>query len=328
MKSFASRVVSAALILIVLPAATSSGAEEKTSTPPKTENARAAIETEAPPLPISGREISAESILPADVLARVKLVRAELNRLREHLGKERIGTLALVVTNAAPRQVLFQARSLSSRADQLSFETTRRRSQPRPAPVGEVRPLHVWITANDPLARVKEAQRAVGMSADAAEKPEPVNTEPSEVFSAILATNREVNSLVVETTDPRDVYQMVTQGVHYAARLLAQFPTARRVPHAPPFVHGKQPHDVYGRLLTLLEILSEIGRLSNVNVATIALIDKPHEATLIPSDVYDLAALASAELAAFYSMLPGHPSIVRARTRSRECYWPQGSSCS
>ena len=263
--------------------------------------------------PVSGRALTEETIVAADVLARVELLSAELELLRLHLDREASPKLDLIVSGVDPRQVLFQARSLWSRSDQLSFEQTRRRALEPEAPTGEIRPFHVWMTTDSALKRVREAKRAWGLTTTSTEIERPASTTPSDVVAAVMKANRQVNALMEAATEPRDVYRMVTQSVHIAARLLAQFPVSRRIPPSPKLVPGNVPGDVHARLLKCLALLHEIGTLSGSNVAAVALANPVSRTAVIPSDVYDMAALATAELEHFYRLLPTQGTVAQAQ---------------
>jgi hypothetical protein len=59
------------------------------------------------PPPVSGHELSIQSITPADVFARVELVRKELDDLRFEMGKPNSLEIGLLVKDATPHEVFF-----------------------------------------------------------------------------------------------------------------------------------------------------------------------------------------------------------------------------
>ncbi|MEE8200794.1 MAG: hypothetical protein V3R29_06460, partial [Candidatus Acidoferrales bacterium] len=77
-----------------------------------------------PLVPASGRPLSAEGIIPADVLARVELLRNELDLIRFEMGQAKVQPIEIAVSDASPREVIFQAITLFRKMNQLSFEMT------------------------------------------------------------------------------------------------------------------------------------------------------------------------------------------------------------
>ena len=70
------------------------------------QSAAAASVEDATPPPVSGRRLSApETILPADVLARVKLLRANVDLLRRYMGRPEPPPPLLRVEGARPMEV-------------------------------------------------------------------------------------------------------------------------------------------------------------------------------------------------------------------------------
>jgi hypothetical protein len=64
------------------------------------------------------------------------------------------------VTNAAPREVYFQAQTLLKKANRLAFEFTASLvEQPKAAEVQEIKPAHVWRTLDEALKRVLVVRR-------------------------------------------------------------------------------------------------------------------------------------------------------------------------
>ncbi len=257
----------------------------------------------APPGPISGRALSPETTLPADVLARADWVRAELEVLRFHMGRPKNRQTPLKVTNAAPREVFFQAITLFRKANRLSFEITRTEApEPETPSAHLIRPVHVWHVTNAALERILIVKQHLGLAEAPVEEARDTATTPSDVFAAIVQANRQVNLLLDRRLAPSDVFQKVTLAVNYAARLLAVFPEAIRIPRAPTFEAGKRPVHVYRRLLSCFEILGRIAEQSGISTLRLEQVTAA-EATVTPSDVYDIASLIVSELAYVHSQL-------------------------
>ena len=247
--------------------------------------------------PVSGREVSLDGILPADVLARVLLVKEKVEQIRFELGKpvNRRGNVR--VEGAQPREVFFQAVTLFQKCDRLAFELTGQLGiKPDIPPVDRIRPFHVYGVVNTASDRVRLIREALGSSDEVIEREMPIETEPSEVFQAIVEVNQQLNLMLERRFAPADVYREVTLGIGYASRLLSRFPEAQRIPPAPAYERGKRPSDVYRRLLGCYQRLQKIGAALDTAMVQF----HPQEtdiADAAPSDVYDVASLIVSELA-------------------------------
>ncbi len=260
------------------------------------------------PDPVSGRSITLEQIIPADVLARVELLRDEIELIRFEMGLPRARSAELNVTAVTPREVMFQAFTLYLKAKQLLFEVTGEQEpngllhQP-----GEVRPLHVWRVVGLAFTRTRLVKRELGIDTQAVEKLQDSTKTPTDVFLAILAANRQFDLLLKQRLSTSDVFHQVRQASHYAARLLGQFPGATVMPPTPAFERGKRPVDVYNRLVECYALLHGIAERSGIQTLTLrvsklnAAIDDP--AQVAPSEVYNIAVLLVSELAHLHRAL-------------------------
>ena len=246
------------------------------------------------PLPVSGRAVTESAVLPADVFARVRLVRDELELVRFEMGRPPATQVPFVVTGAGPREVYYQAETLFTRADRLTFELARESEPTAPHATGQLAPYHVFRMVDAALSRVRTAKKRLGISQPVVETAAPGSTTPSEVFTSIVQANRQLNLLLREQLSPSDVYQRVTLAVGLTARLLSRFPDATRLPPEPALERGKRSSDVYGQLTTcfhLVESIMTASGQSTLKVSDGAVLVDPG-----PSDVYHLAQMIVAEL--------------------------------
>jgi hypothetical protein len=78
---------------------------------------------EKTPVPVSGRDPGIrEELKPADVLSRAKLLGLELEVLRQYMGQDISATDVIIVENAQPAEVYYQARVLLDRANSFAKE--------------------------------------------------------------------------------------------------------------------------------------------------------------------------------------------------------------
>ncbi len=106
---------------------------------------------------------------------------------------------------------------------------------------------------------------------------------------------------------PSDVYEEITLAIGYAARLLAPYPDATRIPAEPPFEPDKQPGDVY---LRLIECLRSITRGFDTLGLPVPRIDTSRTDLdkLLPSDVFPVAVTIVSQL----DFLHKHLNIAKA----------------
>lgn len=214
--------------------------------------------------PVSGRLLTQEQILPADVLSRVQWVREEMRLIAKELGKPDISPTDVSITNAAPREVYYWAATLFNKADRLAFELAGvRGAKLQISDTTALRPFHVWQNVDHALQSIHIVKERIGIPEKIIEQESPKNTTPSDVFEALAQASHEINLLLIRRIAPADVFQQVTVSVNTVAQLLSTFQQSTRIPQTPSFERYKRPTDVYKRLLECYEILSDIARLSH-----------------------------------------------------------------
>ena len=258
---------------------------------------------ETPP-PVSGRRLSVpESILPADVLARVELLRENVDLLRRYMGKPGSPQAFLRVDSARPFEVYSQALNLQLRANRLAFEQVRVvRTESIPMR-DDARPADVFSVVDSALAAVLLVKRDLGIDAVVAEKPQPDGTTPSDVFNSAIAAGSEINLLLEQRTSPSDVFQLVTAAVHTAAALHTAIPDGPSLPIEPDFEPNKMPGDVYLRIRGCFDLISQLSESRGSATLRFEVADE-NIAQVSPNDVGDLAALVVEELTHIHRQFP------------------------
>ena len=257
--------------------------------------------------PISENPLSVTGIISADVLARTELLRQELELIRFEMGKPKDSWTGGLATNAHPHEVYFQALTLFLKANRLSLEMTGSTGvQPEIMAASAIRPFHVWTMVNAAYDRILAVKRELGITISIAEQPRDAATTPTDSGRAVVQANRQLNLLLERPFSPSDVYHQVTMATHYTAELLDQFRGVTRIPDAPALERGKQPADVFLRLVDCYERLEGIARISQSPMLHIER-EAAHQAAnrpdFHPSDVYDMATLLVSDLAFFHSLL-------------------------
>ncbi len=259
------------------------------------------------PSPVSGRAVSPETILPADALARVQWFREELEAIRLEMGKPKDRRDTRLATDALPHEVYFQAVTLFIKADRLALELTGSTGlRPRPVPSSAIRPYHTWVLVAAALDRLVTIKNELGIPETVSENAHPPTTNPTEVGRAIVQANRQLNLMLQRRFSSSDVFQQILWGIQYAKALLAQFPAATPSAISPPFARGKQPSEVFLRLVQCFKHVEVIARLSGTAVLHLdakAAKRAVDDFTIQPSDVYDLATLLVSDLTFLHGTL-------------------------
>lgn len=267
------------------------------------------------PNPVSGHSISLEGITPADVLARVQMLRDTLELIRFEMGKPMASQSDSIVTNVHSHEAYFQALTLFHKADRLALELTGSTGiPPEPISLSALAPFHVWKIVNASYLRILAIKEELGLKEIVSERPEDSSTSLTETGRAIVQANRQLNLLPERHFSPSDVSQQVLLASQYAKRLLSRFPQSNIVIKPSPLERGKEPADVFLRLVECYAILEKIAQQSKVPVLHLDL-PAAHKAgrsrQLDPSDVYDLATLLVSDLAYLHAQLKSDDSPKR-----------------
>lgn len=255
------------------------------------------------PPPVSGRRLSdPASILPADVLARVELLRANVEFVRRFVGRQPAPAPLLRVESAQSREVYSQALNLELRANRLAFEQVRI-VRAASIPQEQALPAAVFGVVDSALAAVLLVKQDLGIGDAVAEEQRPESTTPSEVFNAAVAAGSEINNVLQQQTSPSEVFRLVTGSVHYAAALHAAIRKAPSLPTEPAFVPNMMPSDVYGRMVECFGLAAQAFAAMGIETLEFDPGDELSRRTT-PNDVAVLAALLVEELSYLHSRVP------------------------
>jgi len=217
-----------------------------------------------------------------------------------------------IVTNVHSHEAYFQALTLFHKADRLALELTGSTGiPPEPISLSALAPLHIWKTVNATYLRILAIKEELGLKDIVSERPENSSTSLTETGRAIVQANRQLNLLQERHFSPSDVSQQVLLASQYAKRLLARFPQSRFPSETAPLERGKQPADVFLRLVEGYATLEKIAQQSNVPVLHLDLAAAQktgRSRQLEPSDVYDMATLLVSDLAYLHAQLKSNDS--------------------
>ena len=250
--------------------------------------------------PVSGRMIDEDTILPADVLARVNYLNEILDQIRVEIGKPRNIQPEIDVTNVSPREVYFQALVMFRKADRLAFEWTKtKKIEPPLIPSSSIKPFHVFNNVNATIERISSIKELLKIPETSQEKIVDETSQPTDVFKTIVQVNRQINSLLTKKIQPTDVFIQVDLALNYTKALLAQFPEKVNI-EKPGFVRKKSPSDVYKLLYENFKIIEQIFAMSNQKIMGLN-IDKNNKSITTPGDVYAISLILVSELAYLHS---------------------------
>ncbi len=271
--------------------------------------------------PVSGRSISLEEIIPADVLARVELLRDELELIRCEMGAPKEPWPKIVVTNVAPREVIFQAFTLFRKANRLRFEITGGPGIERQLKLPPViEPFHVWTIVDAAYRVVHGTKQILQITEPVEENLQDESVTPSEVFRAIVQANKQFDALYRRRLSAAETFHQMMVATQITAHLLAEFSGTTQMPNIPAFEHGKRPVDVYLLLNKCYARIHSILEYSGIETLTLQIPNlKPNDddsANIRASDVYDLTTLLVSELAYMQGQLKDAvPANQRAYAR-------------
>ncbi len=250
-----------------------------------------------------------EEVLPAHCHARAVRALAEIELVRDELGRAADTRPVPEITDAAPREVYFEALALWRKVDRLAAELgADAGAAPPTAPrLTELKPGHVLRVVDAAIARLAACKARLGISAkapdgalDASIDP---SRKPSDVLVAVVRASRQVSRALERPFTPDDVHGQVSLACAYAAAVLA----ARRAeaPAPAPFEGGRRPADCYQRLLGCL---ARVGaRLEAVGQTSLT--SRGDVPDVLPGDVFDLASLVVGEVAFLHALTPDAPPV-------------------
>jgi len=236
-----------------------------------------------------------DDIKPAHCYARAQLLLAELDLVRDEMGRTRDGRPAPEISNAAPREVYFEAIAAWHKVNRFAAEVGAR--VPRPAPatplLREIKPGHVLQLIDAVLAHLGDVKQRLEIKDTVKESAIEASRQPSDVLMTLIRVNRELSRVLERPFTPSDVYRTVALASAYASRVGTATEPA-------PFERKKKPADCYQKLQQCLEI---VGAAITKKGET-ALSERSTATDINPTDVYDLANLVLGEVAFLHSLVP------------------------
>ena len=244
--------------------------------------------------PLAG---AAEEVTPPQVFQAARTLAADVEALRETMGRPAVTAAAWVVDFAEPRHVYYQAQTLARKVNRLAVQMNGQEQELPDVPLGEILPGHVLGLVRNAHAGITAVRAEVGAPGSAEEIGFDPDRAPRDVFREIVQINRQINLLLDTPIRPADVYGRIELAAAFVAGALTEDPSEPVYGTLPPFEPGKEPTDVYRRVLDCLGIAQRIGASQGVDVLDLNLRREARRRDIQPSDVYHLATTLLAELA-------------------------------
>ena len=233
-------------------------------------------------------------ITPGHCHARAQRLVAELELVREEMGRTKDARPLPELTNAAPREAYFGAIAAWHKATRLSDEVGIRVGRPAPSSpaLKDIVPGHVHQLIDAVLLQVEDVVQMFGITAKVPEASVDASRTPGDVLAVLTHANRTLSSMLERPFTPSDVYRIIALATAYASRL-----TNKHVELA-PFERNRKPSDCYERLES---VLASVGKLIAKRGGT-ALAAHGTLGQVAPSDVYDLAQVVLGEVAFLHGL--------------------------
>ncbi len=241
---------------------------------------------------------------PPDVYRLITAISQEIEQLRWIMGAPTNRQRLPDVENASPYEVYFQVLTLHEKSDRLAYQQTHKNGPPASTPIGDISPADVYRTLQAARGRIQAL--GYNYSSFVAAKLPPIENHrtPSDVFKAVVQTNRQLNLMLEQRFAPSDVYRQVTRAGEYAIAILATYPNPSPPPKTPAVALGKRPADVFQHLLETYELVHRLGIKMGHPMLTLNSWTDNVDAVQ-PSDVYDIASIIVSELAYVHKRRPG-----------------------
>lgn len=249
----------------------------------------------SPPM-VSGRSIDdSEGVTSGDVLARLILLRDNLDLIRIYMGLAPAPKPLIRAQNVSLGEVYFGGLSVGVRVDQLAFEQLRSEKpwgRP-PLPERRVVPLDVFRFIDRALVKVMRVKAALGIKEAPRERMQPDSTTPTELFNVLLEAAGEVNGLLEEKMQASNAYLIATVLVYQAMQIhLAK--TKRMMPAEPDLEPNKTPADAFAETMSCFALITKIAERVQLPVLTLErVVEVDRKASL--NDLSDLGILMVAE---------------------------------
>ena len=259
-----------------------------------------------------------EEITAAHVYQAVTRLAADVELVREVMGRPELTTAAWIVVEAQPRHVFYQALTLYNKANRLAVELAgAERVGPLPVPETDITQASVMGAIQRASTQIDTVRQELDITYRAEVPPLETDRDPADVLREIVQTSRQLNHLLDRKFKTEDLYRRLELAATYVAGALTEDESEPVYGELPPLETGKTPADVYRRVLECLELATVIGEVHGVAMLKLNLRRELRRRDIVPADVYDLATTLLSEVAYLTLVLDaedvGAPPIERPK---------------
>jgi len=250
------------------------------------------------------QETQAQSAKPADVLLVVETAQNELRLMFAADLSEPPAPPSLATAPRRPRHVYFKAREVYQRVQLLRFLNGLPENPLPDVPAREIRPTEVRELVTNILKDIQDVKGMYFISETAVEASKKENVTPTDVYKALVYTNRMIDQLDTPAIVPNDVYRVALSVLEEARVIMRnQQPNAREVALATD-ARGKKPSDVYQSGEELLELVKDItSENETYTIPNGVVLPTTPTGNITPTHVISLMSNTLAELSAVKAKL-------------------------
>ena len=255
-----------------------------------------------------GMAASAQEVTSAHVYQAVGQITADVELLRDTMGRPTSKMPPWIVDHALPRHVLYQAQALFHNANRLGSQLGLAEQDVPPVPAGQVTPADVLevVRATHALLDMVRKQLDVNYGTDL--PPLVAEQLPRDVLRELVQASRQLNLMLDEPIHPKDVYDQLESAAAHVAGALADGDGKPSYAPPPPFEPRRTQVDVYRRLLECVGLAQKIGAKEGIEVLQLNLRMEMRRTDIGPSDSYHLATTLLAELVHLGTVLKTGPA--------------------
>jgi len=242
----------------------------------------------------------AHAITVADIYRQSVAIRQIMDQLSFVMGKKRMLHPRLIVENAQPWDVWFQAVAIYNKTSLFAFQYTRQ-TYPEISSIdaNQANLENIWNILHQTLIILYRLQPVLDVrKAITIDMPKSPLTL-TDVSKLLIEFNQRINDMGWVQVSPAETYGELTKAIYLAAALLADSPEPQEIPDAPAFERGNTPNQVYRRLLDIMDIINRISERQRIPSIKIRVEDLTTD-NIHPSDVNDMTYFIIARLQAFY----------------------------
>ena len=243
-------------------------------------------------------EAAAQAVDNRDVYNLANRVADDVELIREVMGRPYDDSPRLPASEVTPLELFFTSRTLFGKANQLARQLglAEELTAP-PAPAEGVGVSQIYDLIEAAAEQISLVKQGLGITATLDPLQRQSNISDTGIFMTIIDINRQLNLLLDQPIQPRDVFFQISLVNSFAAGIIQRLdPDAESTP-LPHFDGHRTPAEVYGKLLQCLDLVSQIAsRVAGTSIMSLSSRRNIPD-DIEPGHVYDVAVILVADMA-------------------------------